>query len=314
MSAHNQEAWKETGTSQQWVGRKAVGLLKGPGKGWAGGERQSCSLSRSEPSPTAAFTELCSPSKLRLLHLQIVIDAYMLFFFTLHDSFSKGSSAAPGERQEAPAALVFLLCRALAVHTWGSLCHPVKRTRGIMVLACNAFHNTETDAFLYKLYPPLYLGYFSPRISCFSDQKKKRGGKKGTTKQAYFKSLPNRLCGTPATQSNYRACLTEPLNFMTDLHLWSSKTSQNAPENFAHQLKKLKMHKHVHRPASTLCREAEYCLWPSRAMLAARCLENRRTQPLGSLPLQECRHSPSCFKILFIFYNVSPLKIMVLEV
>lgn len=182
-SPHNQEAWKETGTRQWWVGRKAAGPPKGPGKGRAGGERQSCGLSWSEPSPTAALTELHSPLKFRLLHLQIVLDAYMLFpsppsAFS-HDSFSKGCFCCPGRVAGSPSRSVFphltapaepWLCQ-LYLHTRGSLRHLAKRTGGIRILACNSFHNTETRAFLYKLYPPLYSGYFSPCILCFADEK-----------------------------------------------------------------------------------------------------------------------------------------------
>lgn len=63
----------------------------------------------------------------------------------------------------------------LYLHSRGSLCHLVKRTEGIRVLACNSLHNTETHAFRYKQYPPLHLRYFSPCISCFSDKKKRKG-------------------------------------------------------------------------------------------------------------------------------------------
>lgn len=148
-----------------------MGLPKGPGKGRAGGERQSGGLSRSEPSPAPAFTELYSPSKYRLFHLQVVIDAYMLFFppFPMIHS-QKVVSAAPGECFHLRA-LTEPWLGQLYLHSRGSLCHLVKRTEGIRVLACNSFHNTETHAFPYKLYPALYLHYFSPCISWFSDKK-----------------------------------------------------------------------------------------------------------------------------------------------
>lgn len=103
-----------------------------------------------------------------------------LFFFSpflvLHSQ--KVISAALGVWKEAPAAFpVFPLHLAapteawlcqLDLHTGGSLCHPVKRSGGIRVLACNSLHNTDTCAFLYNRYPLLYLGYFSPCVECFS--------------------------------------------------------------------------------------------------------------------------------------------------